>query len=163
MGIEIERKFLVDPSKLPLLDPKRSTQITQGYLLNDPGQRIRLINTAIARLTIKGTGTVSRKEFEYDIPRKDAEELLSMCPNQLSKIRHELTFEGHLWVVDQFEGTLKGLWLAEIELTSEDEQFVIPEWAVKEVSTLPEYSNAQLAAHGLTNANLLPNLSLSVP
>lgn len=150
MGTEVERKFLVDPSKLPVpLASERSTLLTQGYLANDPWIRIRLIGDTKARLTIKGNGNVTRPEFEYDIPRENAEELLKMCPDQITKVRHEIIFEGRKWEVDQFFGPLSGFWLAEIELKEEEEVFTCPPWAVKEVSELPEYSNAQLVVNGL--------------
>ena len=147
MPIEVERKFLVDPSKLPQpLVPERTFQLVQGYLADDPWVRVRLIGSTGARLTIKGTGNISRSEFEYDIPRDDAEELLKMCKGLIRKTRHEVIFEGHKWELDLFQDALKGLCLAEIELKAEDEAFALPPWVAKEVSNCPEYSNAQLSS-----------------
>jgi adenylate cyclase len=37
--------------------------------------------------------------------------------------------------------------LAEIELTSEDERFELPDWAGAEVSDDPRYYNSNLASH----------------
>ena len=68
MAKEIERKFIVDPAKLP--NNLTGIDYQQGYLsINDAGvTRIRIINDK-AVLTIKSkTVEISRDEFEYDIP-----------------------------------------------------------------------------------------------
>jgi len=79
LAIEIERKFLVDISKLPPL-PK-GKKITQGYLLaHSPSIRVRIAGDK-AFLTIKGKpqNHISRSEFEYEIPLDDGVELLKEC------------------------------------------------------------------------------------
>ena len=52
---------------------------------------------------------------------------------------------GKTWEVDVFEGENEGLVMAEIELSSEDEEFTLPEWAVEEVTGDKRYYNAYLA------------------
>ncbi len=145
--VEIERKFLVDPKKLPYpLQPLKATPITQGYLSDDPWVRIRLVGDHDALLTIKGKGNVTRQEFEFPIPRDAAQQMLdTLCKSTLSKVRYELEYRDHIWSVDQFAGNLAPLWLAEIELHSEDEPFEIPPWATEEVSDKVQFTNAYLA------------------
>jgi len=146
MGVEIERKFLVDSNKLPpLLNGKK---LVQGYLIPcAPSIRIRTSDNE-AFLTIKGDSVngISRSEFEYPIPHADALELLKQCKGLLiSKMRYEIPHEGHLWELDIFEDENSGLIIAEIELDSEDEEFVLPEWAAAEVSSDPRYTNGSLS------------------
>lgn len=145
VGIELERKYLIYPNRLPPLDQGHS--IVQGYLSQDPVVRVRIVE-AIAFLTIKGPGNISREEFEYVIPKEDGCRLIQLCKATLSKIRYEIQYAGYLWTIDKFKGDLKGLWLAEVELTSETEEFVPPSWIAKEVTYNPAYSNANLAVHG---------------
>jgi adenylate cyclase len=146
MGTEIERRFLVDPSKLTAtLEPGH--ELRQGFLGFEPVVRVR-IQTApgaapSARLTVKGPGLQVRAEYEYPVPVADAEELLGLCgPHVMEKVRYVLG----PWEVDQFLGKLAGLWLAEIELT--DEHAPLPEpppaWLGREITQDPRYTNARL-------------------
>lgn len=148
MSIEIERKFLVDTSKLPPLT--NGIKISQGYLLaHSPSIRIRIANDK-AFLTIKGkpTNSISRSEFEYEIPLNDGIELLKECKELIiSKTRYEIIHEKHLWELDVFEEENSGLIVAEIELTSEDESFALPSWVTSEVSNDTRYTNANLISH----------------
>lgn len=148
MSIEIERKFLVDTSKLPSLTD--GIKIRQGYLLaHSPSIRIR-VTTNKAYLTIKGKpqNHISRSEFEYKIPLNDGIELLKECKELIiSKTRYEIMHENHLWELDVFEDENEGLIVAEIELESEDESFALPSWITSEVSNDTRYTNANLISH----------------
>lgn len=146
MGIEIERKFLVDISKLPVLPIGK--KISQGYLLaHSPSIRVR-VSDDMAFITIKGSsnGTISRSEYEYEIPHDDALELLEQCSGLLiTKTRYEIEHDGHIWELDIFEGENSGLVVAEIELSSEDEKFTKPHWTTNEVSHESRYANSALS------------------
>lgn len=158
MGIEIERKFLVDPSKLPKLG--EGSAIAQGYLSFSPAVRIRTKDRTKAYLTIKGEGTISRLELEYEIPLLDATYLFAEAHAFIEKVRHEIKVGAHTWEVDVFydedaiddplgDGVCPVVgYLAEIELSSEDEEFVKPDWVTEEVTEDPRYSNAWMAQHG---------------
>ena len=145
MGIEIERKFLVDKRKMRTLNFSGEEEISQGYLSNSPTVRVRIKNNR-GFLTIKdSTVGISRKEFEYEIPAADAEELLKLCGRRvLKKIRRKISYGGHVWEVDFFRGGLAGLVLAEVELTSADEKVDLPDWVTKEVSSDARYFNSNL-------------------
>ncbi len=98
-------------------------------------------------LNIKSAAfSVRRKEFEYEIPLHDAEDLLdTLCQKPLiEKIRYLVDFGKHTWEVDVFEGENDGLVLAEVELKSPDEPFELPSWAGDEVSDDPRYYNPYL-------------------
>ncbi len=66
----------------------------------------------------------------------------------ITKNRYVIFNQGHRWEIDEFLGNLAGLWLAEVELTSEFEEFQIPPWVRQEVTEDPRYTNASLAKHG---------------
>ena len=75
----------------------------------------------------------------------DAEELQKMCPTSLTKVRRIVQVGQHTWEIDQFTGAHVGLWLAEIELTHEQETFEIPTWLGNEVTADKRFTNSNLA------------------
>jgi adenylate cyclase len=145
MGQEIERTFLVDPEKLPKLP--QPLLIEQGYLSEDPCVRVRLVNNERGYVTVKGRGMKVRDEWEWEVPAKDAQEILSkgLWLYAVIKRRYQLG----PWVVDQFRADLEGLWLAEIELKNPEDPVDIPPWTIKEVTDRPEYTNVVLARAGI--------------
>jgi adenylate cyclase len=146
MATEIERKFLVTGNDWrKLAEP---VPYVQGYLLADERRTVRVrIAGNSGFLTIKGkSGVMSRDEFEYNIPVKDALELLNLSVTSIiEKKRSRITWEGKVWEVDEFEGKNKGLILAEIELKSEDEFFAAPPWIGEEVTGNIHYYNSYLS------------------
>ena len=145
MATEIERKFLVDPTRLPALP--EALVIKQGYIPAEGATvRVRTKNCK-AFLTLKGRAkSLTRSEFEYAIPYDDALAMLQeLCaPPLIEKRRYEIVYENHVWEVDIFEGENAGLYLAEIELQREDERFALPPWVTKEVTHDRRYYNANL-------------------
>ncbi len=145
--MEIERKFLVKEQLWEAIEKPSPSRIVQAYIANSAEKTVRVrIKGTKGFLTIKGpTQGISRSEFEYEIPLKDAEELISTFAEKvIEKFRYEISFKNHLWEVDVFTGKLEGLYLAEIELSSEEEHFELPEWVGEEVSTDPNYYNSNL-------------------
>ena len=143
---EIERKFLV---KTEIFQGSMDKALMkQGYLSVDPDRVVRIrIEGDRAWLTIKGKGIgFSRPEFEYPLPVSDAEELMLLCLfPPVEKSRHRLEVEGTHWEVDEFLGSNLGLLMAEVELESEDQSFIMPEWAGEEVTGDRRYYNSWLA------------------
>ena len=161
MGVEIERKFLVtDPKGFV---PEGWIHIHQGYLLSDPEItiRVRLVTSDVscdprnARnwqgatagfLTVKGKGSLTRTEHELEIDAKLARLALQRCQQVVKKTR----WACGRWEIDEFHNvcdpeTRKPLWLAEIELKSEDEAIKLPSWVGKEVTADSRYANSHLA------------------
>lgn len=153
MGKEIERKFLVDEDILLSIRPDKSYSIQQGYLLNTAEKVVRVrLTTYEAFITIKGANIgATRPEFEYNIPKDDALEMLNMCDGFIEKTRLEIEYNGHLWEVDIFGGANEGLIVAEIELKSEDEEFDKPEWIKTEVTDDNKYYNNNLLKNPYSN------------
>ena len=146
MAIEIERKFLI--KHIPLDRVKYSHHIKQGYIVNDSQKVIRVRKKENQYyLTIKGnTIGISRSEFEYAIPKNDAENLFDQfcLSGIIEKTRHYVENNNHLWEIDEFHGRNDGLIIAEIELDSEDEVFEIPNWIDQEVTSEEKYYNMNL-------------------
>ncbi|WP_421920279.1 CYTH domain-containing protein [Marinifilum sp.] len=144
MALEIERKFLVHQNRLVL--PKKGKQLIQGYIWSDPEKSLRIrISDQQAFLTIKaGNDILNRTEFEYDIPLNDAKELLLLCDAKIEKTRYLIEHHKHIWELDVFHGANNGLIVAEVELSSADEQIQFPDWIAQEVSNDPKYLNVSL-------------------
>ena len=154
MGIEIERKFLMNPEKWEHLEKPLGEFYRQGYLSTDPTKTIRVRQTSKQGfLTIKGISVgATRKEYEYEIPLEEAKELLDQFSvAELSKIRYKISIGNHVWEVDEFSGKNAGLIVAEIELTSEDEDFEIPDWIGREVTGAEKYYNSNLVTEPYEN------------
>lgn len=150
MAREIERKFLVRREAWHP-DPARGVEYRQGYLSDNPARVVRVrIAGRDAFLTIKGiTEGIERCEFEYSIPRSDAEFMLGrLCHRPLvEKIRYRVPLGGRLWEVDEFQGENAGLIVAEVELDRADAALDLPDWVGAEVSNDPRYFNSNLGRH----------------
>ena len=154
MAQEIERKYLVDRKKWQALTKPAGQLYRQGYLLTDPQKTIRVrLTEASGFLTIKGaTKGATRPEYEYEIPVKDAKELLdNFSDAELTKTRYKVTYKNKLWEVDEFLDDNEGLIVAEIELKSEGELFDVPDWIGKEVTGEEKYYNANLVLNPYQN------------
>ena len=148
MGIEIERKFLVHKYKWDSFTKPKKDFYRQGYLFSDSNKTIRVRQTNDkGYITIKGSVIgLSRPEFEYEIPKADAEELLNQFSvSELIKVRYKILFKNKIWEVDEFLGDNLGLIVAEIELKHENEQFEMPDWIANEVTGIKKYYNSILA------------------
>jgi len=150
MAIEIERKYLVKSGEWRR-SSRSAKRLRQGYLcVANAGSaaevRIRC-TPEHAFVTIKGSGSLLRSEFEYEIPLGDAELMLvEFCPNNvLEKSRHEVEYGGLLWEVDEYSGLHQGLVVAEVELREAAQQVKLPPWIGKEVTEDPRFKNAYLA------------------
>lgn len=144
--MEIERKFLVLGE--PWRGAAKGIALRQGYLSTQRHAVVRVrISDELAWLTIKGpTAGISREEFEYEIPHRDGQLLIAICEGGIvEKTRYRIAHGDHVWEVDVFAGDNAGLVIAEMELTSEDEQFERPDWLGNEVSDDRRYSNSALS------------------
>ena len=154
MGVEIERKFLVDAKRFE--PPASGMEIRQGWLARDAERTVRVrlsrpVGPASgepqAFLTVKGPDGVVRSEFEYEIPTDDALELLDrLClAGEIAKVRYEVPVAGRVFEVDVYSGRLEGLVTAEVELDDPDAPIELPEWVTREVTGDPAWTNARLS------------------
>jgi CYTH domain-containing protein len=147
MAQEIERKFLVSGDYKSL--STEHIRITQGYISSARGRTVRIrIAGERAFITIKGASNASgtsRFEWEKQIDINDARELMKLCePGMIDKVRHIVPFGNHRFEVDEFLGENAGLVVAEVELSSEDEEFARPLFLDKEVTGDRRYYNSCL-------------------
>ncbi len=147
MGVEIERKYLVNKNIWEKTIKGDRHLIRQGYILNTPDKTIRIrLKDKKGYITVKGLSAgASRPEFEYEIPEEDAKELLDKFCTSNIKIRNNIIYKGKLWEVDEFLEDNYGLIVAEIELSADDETFDLPEWIAKEVTGGEKYYNSNLS------------------
>lgn len=151
MGVEIERKFLVQGVDWKV--GQVGVAYRQGYLSSDPERTVRVrMAGEEGFLTIKGAArSGARREFEYRVPAAEAEQMLDLlCRKPLiEKCRYRIPFAGRVWEVDEFFGDNAGLVLAEIELDDVAQAFELPPWAGREVTEDHRFYNAYLAQHPL--------------
>ena len=97
MGIEIERRYLVEGSNWTKYSYK-SNKLRQGYLatsIDSWNIRIRVKDNDQAWITLKAPAQgFAQHEFEYSIPLEDAESLWRLATHQITKIRHSLNING---------------------------------------------------------------------
>ena len=147
MATEIERKFLVSGEFAS--ETAESRHVVQGYLNSSRERTVRVrISGDRGFLTIKGVTSdsgMSRFEWEHEISIDEAEALMGLCePGVIDKTRFIIPFAGHVFEVDVFHGANEGLVLAELELSSEDDEFERPHWLGKEVTGDVRYYNSML-------------------
>ncbi|ANW97220.1 adenylate cyclase [Wenyingzhuangia fucanilytica] len=152
---EIERKFLVNNLSF-IKTSYDSNRIEQGYLNSNKDRAVRVrIKNNKGFLTIKGASNESgttRFEWEKEILVTEATQLLAICePGVISKTRYLVKLNQHTFEVDVFDGDNKGLIVAEVELTSENEVFEKPDWLGKEVTGEVKYYNSQLSKNPYKN------------
>ena len=170
MGIEIERRFLVDGlSEQPWREgtPKAISQYyLEGVSLNEgvitcngvelanTNEVLENISTWRVRkfgdqffLTAKGRKIgATGIEFEWEITEEVWYKLDKSNFASVMKTRYLWNNQdGLLWEIDEYEGDLSGLIIAEVELDSEDQPVQIPDWTKMELTHLRGWSNAALS------------------
>jgi len=145
---EIERKFLVKNDSFKK-EAYNSYRIKQAYLNSHKERTIRIrIAGEEAFITVKGKSSkngLSRFEWEKKIPVAEAEELLELCePGRIEKTRFLVKVDQHIFEVDEFYKDNEGLVIAEVELTSETEKVILPDWIGEEVTGDEKYYNSYL-------------------
>ncbi len=149
MPIETERKFLVRGSFKNIAI--RKYKIVQGFLSTVPERTVRIrIKETQGYITVKGISDkegISRFEWEKEISKIDAENLLALCEKTIiEKVRYIIPSSNNLFFeVDEFLGENKGLIIAEIELPNANTFFKKPNWLGDEVTGQVKYYNAMLA------------------
>jgi adenylate cyclase len=148
MAFEIERKFLVTSDDW-MAAASGTSQIRQGYLARSDKAsiRVRIKDNRSATLTVKSRGPeLKRLELEYEIPVIEAEAMLPLrYGSVIEKQRTLVPYKGHCWEIDTFLGENFGLVVAEIELTSEYQEYSRPPWLGAEITHHHSYYNSALA------------------
>jgi len=149
MALEIERRFLIKNDKWKEFITKK-IYIEQGYLsksLDDWIIRIRFTGKDFKIALKKHIESFTNFEFEYSIPQKDGETIMSNLSNTIKKERFFLEVEKKSWIIDCFKENNYPLEIAEIELSNEEEDLFLPSFISKEITGLTHYSNFSLASN----------------
>ena len=148
--MEIERKYLVTSDSYKQMAVARY-HICQGYISREKTGTVRIrITDDKAYLTFKGkpaVGHFARYEWEKEIDVQEAKELMQLCQGTIiDKTRWIVPAaeDGLKWEVDEFHGKHEGLTLAEIELTSEEQEVKKPDFVGEDVTSDPRYYNANM-------------------
>ncbi len=149
MSLEIERKFLVKSTDFKAVSFQKNF-IKQGFLNSNKERVVRVrIKDETGFITIKGKSNNSgttRYEWEKEISKKEANELLDLCEQGvIEKYRYLVKVDNHTFEVDEFLGDNIGLLIAEVELSNENEIFKKPDWLGKEVTGTTKYYNSCLS------------------
>lgn len=163
---EIERKFLVDPTKIPYdLDTIGFYDIIQGYASSqgydspttDLNYRLRQSDIdgsgdIIYHQTIKGKGTKVRTEVEIKLSKEQFDDMWVICENTTLEKRRYIVDNYDL---DQYKNDLAPLWTVEVEFDTEEEcdLFTPPNWFGEEVTEDVRWTNHNLAIKGLPKNN----------
>ena len=112
MGYEIERKFLVSGEYKSLAYDR--FVMKQGYLSLSGISVVRVrVKGEKGYITVKGAvgdGEITRREWEYEVPLRDAEEMLLLCEGAvIEKTRYLVRAGKHTFEVDEFGGENAGL------------------------------------------------------
>ena len=146
MALEIERRFLIKNDNWKEFITNRIF-IEQGYLsknLDDWIIRIRFTGEEFKIALKKHIASFTNFEFEYSIPRSDAEIIMSNLSNTIKKERFFVEVEKKSWVIDCFKENNYPLVIAEIELSKEEEDLKLPSFISEEITGLVHYSNFSL-------------------
>ena len=148
MSFEIERRFLIKNNSWEKLISRKS-HIIQGYLSSYFDTWIVRIRSEdnLFKLTLKKHITRSKNfEFEYDIPKKEGDMIISELKNLIIKERFYLLVNEKEWIIDRFKGENFPLQIAEVELQTTDEQINLPDFLSSEITGLKKFSNFELSS-----------------
>ena len=117
MALEIERRFLIKNDSWKKFITKKIF-IEQGYLSKSLGDwiiRIRFTGKDYKIALKKHIESFTNFEFEYSIPSKDGEIIMSNLSNTIKKERFFLEVEKKSWIIDCFKEKNFPLEIAEID------------------------------------------------
>lgn len=155
-GVERERRWLCRHVPHELV--RRTEMITDLYV---SGARLRLRearptdgSAAILRLSRKAdVDKHTRLITSIYLPEDEFAVLAESLPGgRIKKIRHRLhSVPGVMLLVDEFQGELAGLFLAEAEFKTQEqlEAFLAPQFTVCEVTDDPRFTGGHLVKYGL--------------
>lgn len=149
--MEIERKFLTSTIPFPL-EEYPSFSISQCYICVYPTIRIRQSDTTYW-LTIKGSGSLSREEYELQITAKEYTLLQAKAETPtIVKKRYQIPLEDNFIAeVDIYEEFLQGLITTEVEFPNESAamNFQPPDWFGPDITYDNRYKNTNLSLYGI--------------
>ena len=163
MGLEIEKKWVIDKDKIPYdLSKADCFDIVQTYINYLPEIRVRQIThkghtwymMALKRWV--NSDALVREESDFYITKEEYENTVGKgLDSTIYKKRYQFDVDGLTYAVDIFEGDLDGLAYLEIEFESEElaNSFETPDWIIKDVTNDRRFKNQELAQFGMPEIN----------
>ena len=163
MGLEIEKKWVIDKDKIPYdLSKADKFEIVQTYINYAPEIRVREITNnghtwymmAIKRYV--NEDALIREESDFYITKEEYDSTVGKgLDNTIYKTRYQLDVEGLTYAVDIFKENLEGLAYLEIEFENEEQanSYEVPDWVIKDVTNDRRYKNQELAQFGMPEIN----------
>ena len=146
MTLEIERRFLIKNDKWKEFITHKIV-IEQGYLssnLDDWIIRIRFNGENFKIALKKHIKNFTNYEYEYLIPTSEGERIMATLSNTIKKERFFLEVNQKNWIIDCFKDKNSPLEIAEIELTEEKEEVILPSFLSREITGLKVFTNLNL-------------------
>ncbi len=155
MAFEIERKFLIEYPDKEKIEKYPKSEIAQTYLKTDDGMTSRVrkrTSNGVTRYIFtekKRITDLKCIENEREITSEEYAELLKLADPErktIYKTRYCLPFNGRVVEVDIYP-----FWndraIAEVEIESEDEAVVLPDFikVIRDVTAEKAYKNASIA------------------
>ena len=147
MALEIERRFLIKNDRWKEFVTHKN-MIEQGYLshnLEDWIIRIRFNGKNFKIALKKHIKNFTNYEYEYLIPTSEGEKIMATLTNTIKKERFFLEVNKKNWVIDCFKEENFPLEIAEIELTKEKEEVILPSFLSREITGLKIFTNLSLS------------------
>ena len=158
--VEIEKKWIIDKENIPYnLSNSEIIEIEQTYISFSPEIRVRKINggeeyTFAVKTNMTSDGMI-RDEMEYYITEEEYNNLITKKEgNTIYKTRYQFLDGDYLFEIDIFSGELEGLAYLEIEFENQEEanNFEMPSWVIKDVTSDLSYKNGYLARYGIPDS-----------
>jgi len=149
MALEIERRFLLKNDEWKKYITHQ-TFIEQGYLshnLEDWIIRIRFNGKNYRIALKKHIKNFTNYEFEYLIPISEGQKIMGTITNTIKKERFFLEVDQRNWIIDCFKDKNFPLQIAEIELTEEKEEVILPTFLSREITGLKIFTNFSLTKY----------------
>lgn len=153
LDVEIEKKYVITKPSDEFLSQFKSEEITQFYVIDEKNGEMRFRGTESGyhEITVKTKGTLSRMEWQCQVP----EDVFNLAKNAynwptIKKRRYLIPYETHILELDVysipdnlFDCTVE----CEFETEAEAEQFALPSYLgeAKDVTDDPAWKNAALA------------------
>lgn len=149
--MEIEKKYLVKNIPFDLKNYKKS-YIEQGYINRTPVIRVRKQDNNLI-LTVKGSGHLSREEFELNLSNEEFNNLWTKIQKKpIVKKRYFIPIENNLIAeLDIYESDLKGLKTVEVEFNNINDanNFKAPKWFGDDITYNKKFKNNNLYYDGI--------------
>ncbi|WP_075187605.1 CYTH domain-containing protein [Teredinibacter haidensis] len=152
MGLEIERKFLIEELPLEKLCAEKSQNLIQGYLFLEENQEIRLRKKGEQYFLTQKTGNgLVREENEEEISIQVFSMLWPYTEGKrVEKQRFHFEYMTHECEIDVYSGDLADLMVMEVEFENEEAaaNFSPPPFCMRDITSDKRFKNACLAKLG---------------